>query len=152
MFDSVLVAVGSSFERAPWGWGLLALLVGGYFKLKPVLVELANKRERDLLEERAEEMASMRERMERLEEKLAAAMTRLAIAEEETRSVRHDLASTDQLFGNFLDRVRAKPNDAAAIASVVADEWRRAKDRAERERVRLAELRSAALAKQVSAP
>ena len=141
----------SSFERAPWGLGVFVILMAGAFKIGPVMKRLANQREANLLEERAAEMTSTRDRIDKLEDKLAAALSRLAIAEEETRSVRHDLASTDHLFGNFLDRVRAKPNDAAAIASVVADEWRREKERAHRERERLAALRATALEKQVSA-
>lgn len=150
MFGSLGPILTSSLERAPWGWATLVLLIGGYFKLKPLMIRLANEREKNLLEERAAEMASMRDRIDKLEDKLSAALSRLAIAEEETRSVRHDLASTDHLFGNFLEKVREKPNDAAAIAAVVADEWRREKDRAQRERERLSALRATALQKQVS--
>lgn len=57
-----------------WTAGLMALaniLIGGLLvaivKTRPALKKIANEREASLLEERAEEMAAMRERLERLE-------------------------------------------------------------------------------------
>lgn len=67
VFDAILKAVGASIERAPWGWTILALLIAGYFKLKPLMTKLRNDREASLLEERAQEMAAQRERIEKLE-------------------------------------------------------------------------------------
>lgn len=67
MFSGVAAIIGSSVERAPWGWALLAGMIAGWFKLKPLMVRLANDREKSLLEERAAEMTKMRERLEKLE-------------------------------------------------------------------------------------
>ncbi|GAA4015364.1 hypothetical protein GCM10022280_12610 [Sphingomonas swuensis] len=112
MFDKIMVAVGGSFERAPWGWGLLALLVGGWFKLKPVLTELANKREKDLLQERADEMASMRDHISALEK-------RLDLAYEEMRVLRHDLANANHALDLFMELIEANPEKAAEHAKRV---------------------------------
>ena len=60
MFESLTSMVGSSFQRAPWGWGVFAMLVAGYFRLKPLMIRLRNEREANLLEERAAEMEKMR--------------------------------------------------------------------------------------------
>ena len=67
MFSGVRAIIGSSFERAPWGWGVFALLIAAAAKLWPLMKRLANDREKSLLEERAAEMTKMRERLEKLE-------------------------------------------------------------------------------------
>lgn len=77
VFNAVAGIVSSSFERAPWGWGVFALLIAGYFRLKPLLIRLRNEREASLLEERAEEMTKMRERLEKLEAERAVDRHRL---------------------------------------------------------------------------
>lgn len=77
MFEAVATAVGSSFERAPWGWGVFAMLIAGYFRLKPLLIRLRNEREASLLEERAQEMATMRARLEKVEAERAVDRHRL---------------------------------------------------------------------------
>lgn len=138
MFTSLGPILSSSLERAPWGWATLVVLIGGYLKLKPLMIRLANEREKNLLEERAAEMASMRERMERLEQKLA-------IAEEEVRLVRHDLANTNQVFDFYIARVKADPKRAVEFADEVQarrDDQRR---RLEEERATLRKARVAVI-------
>src|SRR5438045_233335 len=77
MFEALGQMLASSFQRAPWGWGTLGLLIAGWFKLKPYMARLANERESSLREERAHEMAGMRERIEKLEAERASDRHRL---------------------------------------------------------------------------
>jgi hypothetical protein len=77
VFDALVTALGGSFTRAPWGWGVLAMMIAGYIKIKPAMIRLKNEREASLLEERAQEMAAMRERLEKLEAERAVDRHRL---------------------------------------------------------------------------
>jgi len=138
MFASLGPILSSSLERAPWGWATLAVLIGAYLKLKPLMIRLANEREKNLLEERAAEMASMRERMEKLERKLA-------IAEEEVRLVRHDLANTNQVFDFYIARVKANPERAVEFADEVQSRREEQRQRLEEERAKLRHARLAVI-------
>lgn len=100
MFDAVLSAIGSSFQRAPWGWSILALMIAGSLKLQPLMTKLRNDREASLLSERAEEMAAMRERIDKLEAE---------------RSVdRHRLNNVTQCLDALLMLLETAPEKAAA--------------------------------------
>lgn len=77
MFEAFTSAIAASVERAPWGWGVLVILIGSYFKLKPLMQRLANEREASLLEERAEEMAEMRKQIKALQAERAVDRHRL---------------------------------------------------------------------------
>lgn len=138
MFDALVKVLGASFERAPWGWGTLALLIAGYFKIKPLMARLAQEREANLLEERAAEMASMRERMDRLE-------TKLAITEEELRIVRHDLNNTNTAFDLFIERIKANPDDALQHAERVEELRKSQRAQIDREKAAISSARVTAV-------
>lgn len=72
---------------------------------------------------------------------------KLQVAAEEVRVLKHALANTDHAFDMFVDRVRRNPEDAQQIAAHVAEERKRARERADRERDRVAHLRSEAIIK-----
>ncbi|WP_375248319.1 hypothetical protein [Sphingomonas sp.] len=116
MFDALVKALTSSFERAPWGWGVFAMLIAGYFRLKPLMVRLKNEREANLLNERAEEMEAMRARVEALEARLERERTR---HEAERALDRHRLNNMDQCFNALFLMFETSPEKAAqAIAAV----------------------------------
>lgn len=134
MFSAMTAAVTSSFERAPWGWATLVLLLAGYLKLKPVLVKLAQEREANLLQERAGEMASMRERLEAME-------TKLEIASEELRIVRHDLANANTALDLLLARIESDPDNSAEHARLVRQYREKTQDQIREEKMALAKVR-----------
>lgn len=88
--------------------GLLVALV----KIRPHMKEIAQKREANLLQERADEMSSMRERMAEIEDLLR-------ITSEELRVVRHDLANANHSLDMFIALIEANPENAAEHAAKV---------------------------------
>lgn len=70
MFDALTATIGSSMARAPWGWSILALLIMGFVKLRPLMTKLAADREASLLKARAEDNADLRRRVEVLEARI----------------------------------------------------------------------------------
>lgn len=70
MLDALSGTVASSFERAPWGWGVLVILLGFFVRLRPIMAKLASERETSLLAARAQDNDSLRQRVEALERRL----------------------------------------------------------------------------------
>lgn len=88
--------------------GLLVALV----KIRPQMKEIAQKREANLLQERADEMREMRERLAEIE-------TQLQITSEELRVVRHDLANANHSLDMFIALIEANPERAKEHAAKV---------------------------------
>ena len=110
MADPVPVAI-TGFT---WGNGLIALLnvlVGGVLvalvRTRPALKKIAADREANLLQERADEMESMRER--------------LAALEVERRIDRHRLNNVTQCLDALLMMIEMDPSKAAEAASRVKE-------------------------------
>lgn len=108
MISGVFAIVGNSFQRAPWGWAMLALLVAGYFRIKPAMAQLANARESNLLKERASEMASMRERIDKLE---AAQEKKDEIHAEQIKELEKIQAAKDKLHDAMMAASRHRMNN-----------------------------------------
>lgn len=70
MFDGLLTVLGSSVARAPWGWGVLIVLVTIFARLRPLMTKLAQERETSLLAARAEDNAELKDRVAALEARL----------------------------------------------------------------------------------
>jgi hypothetical protein len=100
--------------------GLLNLLVGGVLvaiiKSRPALKKLTNEREANLLNERAEEMEAMRQRIAKLEEKLE---YKEALHQAERAVDRHRINNLDQCLTAFLLMVKKNPEDAATAAEMI---------------------------------
>lgn len=98
------------------------LLIGGVLvaivRSRPALKKLANEREANLLNERAEEMEAMRQRIAKLEEKLE---YKEAVHQAERAVDRHRINNLDQCLTAFLMMVKKNPDDAATAASMIED-------------------------------
>lgn len=70
VFEGLGTIIGSSFERAPWGWGVLALLVTAMVRLWPAMTKLSGEREKSLLDARAHDNEELRQRVTDLEARL----------------------------------------------------------------------------------
>lgn len=107
---------------AGFGWTPILLLVlnalgisgflVAWIKIRPQMQDIKQKREANLLEERATEMSSMRERMAEIEDLLR-------ITSEELRIVRHDLANANHSLDMFIALIEANPERAAEHAARV---------------------------------
>ncbi len=113
--------------------GLSGLLVA-FVRTRPAMRAVAQKREANLLTERAEEMASMRERIDALE-------TQLKLASEELRIVRHDLANANTSLDLFIALIEANPERAADHAKRVKSQRDETKRQITEEKVALAKVR-----------
>lgn len=110
MFEGLLTILGSSAERAPWGWGILVLLIVAFMKMRPVMAGLAAKREATLLDARAADNADLRERVVKLEERLDSERVR----HEAERAVdRHRINNLTQCLDALLMLLEAAPEKAA---------------------------------------
>ncbi len=114
---SVPVAVDAGFGWTPLlllllnALGISGLLVA-WVKIRPQMQEIKQKREANLLQERADEMNSMRERLSEIEDLLR-------ITSEELRVVRHDLANANHSLDMFIALIEANPERAAEHAAKV---------------------------------
>ncbi len=110
------IAVNAGFGWTPILVAILNILVGGLLvaivRTRPQMKEIAQKREANLLEERAKEMDSMRERLSEIEDLLR-------ITSEELRVVRHDLANANHSLDMFIALIEANPERAAEHAAKV---------------------------------
>ena len=88
MFEGAAAIVGSSFERAPWGWGVLVLLATITARLWPVMSRIALDRDTSILKARADDNADLRRRVADLERRLESDRTQHQIEQtiERTRS------------------------------------------------------------------
>jgi hypothetical protein len=102
--------------------GLANLLIGGLLvqiiRTRPTLKKIANEREANLLNERAEEMEAMRQRIAKLEEK---AEYKEALHQAERAIDRHRINNLDQCLTAFLMMVKKNPDDAAVAAAMIED-------------------------------
>ncbi len=116
------VPVSTGFTWTTAAVGLLNLLVGGVLvaiiKSRPALKKIANEREANLLNERAEEMEAMRLRIAKLEEK---AEYKEALHAAERAVDRHRINNLDQCLTAFLMMVKKNPDDAAAAAAMIEE-------------------------------
>ena len=118
----------------------LGSVIAAIFKTIPALKKISAGREFNLLTERASEMESMRNRLSGLE-------STLALALEELRLVRHDLANANHSLDMFIALIEANPERAAHHAAKVkeARETARAglaEERADLTRARVANIRN----------
>ncbi|VXD07703.1 conserved hypothetical protein [Sphingomonas sp. T1] len=116
------VPVSTGFTWTTAAVGLLNLLVGGVLvaiiKSRPALKKIANEREANLLNERAEEMEAMRQRIAKLEEK---AEFKEALHQAERAVDRHRINNLDQCLTAFLMMVKKNPDDAATAAAMIEE-------------------------------
>ncbi len=116
------IPVTTGFTWTTAAVGLLNLLVGGVLvaiiKSRPALKKIANEREANLLNERAEEMEAMRQRIAKLEEK---AEYKEALHQAERAVDRHRINNLDQCLTAFLMMVKKNPEDAATAAAMIED-------------------------------
>jgi len=110
MFDGIGAIVGSSFERAPWGWGVLALLVTAMVRLWPAMTKLSSDREKSLLEARAADNAELRQRVEDLEQRLDKDRTQ---HEAERKIDRHRINNLTQCLDALLMLLEVAPDKAS---------------------------------------
>ena len=118
----------------------LGSVIAAIFKTIPALKKIGADREANLLNERAEEMESMRNRLSCLE-------STLALALEELRLVRHDLANANHGLDMFIALIEANPERAAHHAAKVKEARETARavladERADLTRARVANIRS----------
>ncbi len=114
---SVPIAVNAGFGWTPILLVVANLLLGGgliasWIRSRPQMKGIEQKREANLLEERATEMNSMRERLSEIEDLLR-------ITSEELRVVRHDLANANHSLDMFIALIEANPERAAEHAARV---------------------------------
>jgi chromosome segregation ATPase len=110
MFDAMMAAIGGSMARAPWGWMILALLIGGFFKFRPEMKRLAAAREESLLKARADDNAELKRRVEALERRLEA--DRAKHDAEQARD-RHKIANLNSCLDALLMMLELAPDKVA---------------------------------------
>lgn len=110
MFEGLTTTVGSSFERAPWGWGVFAMLLVAFWRFRPIMAGIAAKREESLLTARAEDNAELRSRVDELERRLDAERTR---HEAERAIDRHRINNLTQCLDALLMLLEVAPDKAA---------------------------------------
>ena len=118
----------------------LGTAIAAIFKTIPALKKIGADREANLLNERAEEMESMRNRLSGLE-------STLALALEELRLVRHDLANANHSLDMFIALIEANPERAAHHAAKVKEAREAARavlaeEKADLTRARVANIRN----------
>jgi len=62
--DELVVMVSNSFQRAPWGWGLLATVVIGLIRAWPILAKQAIDAKAQLRQERRDDLKDYQRRLE----------------------------------------------------------------------------------------
>lgn len=124
MFDGLVGIVGSSIERAPWGWGVLIILVTAMVRLWPAMTKLSTEREKTLLAARADDNAELRQRVEDLEMRLEADRAR---HEAQRRIDRHQINNLTQCLDALLLLLEVAPEKAAEhVAKIKAMRERQA--------------------------
>lgn len=108
--------LAGSFQRAPWGWGLLATVLIALIKGWPVIARVNNERESNLLEERAEDMASMRAEIAELKVRMD---VKDKLHEAERAYDRHRINNLATSLRSFFLLVKRHPEDAAAAAAEI---------------------------------
>ena len=111
MADPAVPVAVTGFTWTAVLMGIANLLIGGLLvaivRTRPALKKIANEREASLLEERAQEMAAMRERLERLEAERAVD--------------RHRLNNVTQCLDALLMLLETAPDKAAEHVSRIKD-------------------------------
>lgn len=134
-----------SFNWTTVGVGLLNLLVGGLLvaivKSRPALKKIANEREANLLNERAEEMDKLRKRIDALE---TDQRQREKQFDAERALYRHQINNLDQSFNALLLLLKKGVPVAEAVEAV--EKMRAAQ--LERETLEKASLRTAGIGEQ----
>lgn len=116
------IAVTTGFTWTAALMGVANLLIGGLLvaivRTRPALKKIANEREANLLEERAEQMEAMQRRLEAMEAKIE---NERAQHRAERALDRHRLNNFDQCFNALFMMFETSPEKAAeAIAAVKA--------------------------------
>ena len=114
MFEGFFSAVGGSLAgsvaRAPWGWGVLVILIGFFVKLRPIMVKLNAAREETLLAGRAADNADLKNRVDALEKRLETERTQ---HDAERAADRHRINNLTQCLDALLMLLEAAPDKAA---------------------------------------
>lgn len=110
MFEGLGSILGSSIERAPWGWGVLIILVTAMVRLWPAMTKLSTDREKTLLAARADDNADLRQRVEDLETRLEQDRAR---HEAQRRIDRHQINNLTQCLDALLLLLEVAPEKAA---------------------------------------
>ena len=123
MFQSAGDILAHSFERAPYGYALLALAITAYVKLRPVMTQLAVAREESLLAARAHDNKEMNERVKRLEDLLEQKQLEhekeRQIHDRERQIDRHRLNNITQCFDALVMLLEMAPDRVSeALAKV----------------------------------
>lgn len=115
-------------------------IIGQMIRSRAPLRKIEADREANLLEERAAEMASMRDELKemRIELKLAA---------EELRIARHETANAQTALELFLTKIEADPDNAREHATRVRAEMERDREKIDKEKELVREARIAAIGK-----
>lgn len=108
--DALGGTLGSSIARAPWGWGVLIILVGFFVRLRPIMAKLAQDREASLLAGRAADNAELRGRVEELERRLEQDRTQF---ETQRMIDRHRINNLTQCLDALLMLLEVAPEKAA---------------------------------------
>lgn len=128
----------TSFNLTTAFVALLNFLVGGalvaFIRSRAPMGKIRQEREANLLSERASEMDSMRKRIEALE-------TKLTLADEELRVVRHDLANANTSLDLFIALLEANPERAQEIAKRVQTHREESRRSITEEKMTLARIR-----------
>lgn len=118
MPEAMFTTVAASFERAPWGWGVLVILLGFFVRLRPIMARLASERETSLLEARAKDNAELRGRVEALERRLDAERTQ----HDAERAVdRHRINNLTQCLDALLMLLEMAPDKASEHVSRIKE-------------------------------
>ena len=118
MFDVILGGFVSSFARAPWGYAILALLIGAFVKMRPLMASLAAKREATLLDGRAADNTELRDRVTELERRLDSERVR---HEAERAIDRHRINNLTQCLDALLLLLEAAPDNAVQHVSKIKE-------------------------------
>ena len=73
MLDSIGATVGSSIERAPWGWGLLLAIMTALIKGWPAIVDATTRAKEALANRKSNVIDDLRDRIVALEGKVESA-------------------------------------------------------------------------------
>lgn len=90
--------LGSSFQRAPWGWALLASVLVALIKGWPALKKIAAERETGLLAARGEDIEDMRTRIGDLEKRVDQANEAANVARDAANIIKLQMVSMQAAF------------------------------------------------------
>ena len=123
MIDKLPAILGSSVERAPWGWGLLMLVIGSLIKVWPIINDQISKVREKQRGDRRDDMALWRQQLQleinTLKEDVAKGRTDMQAANERSHRVELKLTTVTSAFALVAGELRKLDPDNITLKQAV---------------------------------